>query len=66
MNDLADASTKAAQAQAEYDRYREELRRLNSAPEPDRAAIQETIHRLDDAHRRFKESHGLYGNNPAD
>jgi hypothetical protein len=48
----------------EYDRLRLELKRLLAAPVKDMTAVNDTINRLDDIHRRFKEAHGLHGNNP--
>ena len=59
MHDLPDESIAA-----EYDRLRDELRALLAAPAPDLAAVEHTMQALDDAHMRFKQSHGLQGNNP--
>ena len=49
---------------AEYDRLREELKRLLAAPVRDMNAVSHVIDRLDDVHRNFKAAHGLKGNNP--
>jgi cell division FtsZ-interacting protein ZapD len=50
--------------EAEYDRLRQELKRLLRAPERDMRAVEQVLEQLDAAHMRFKEAHGLHGNNP--
>ncbi len=52
------------QLAAEYDRLREELRRLLAAPVKDMAAVGLVMNRLDEVHMNFKAAHGLKGNNP--
>jgi len=54
----------ATHLEAEYDRLREELKRLLRAPVTDMRAVEEVLKQLDEAHMRFKEAHGLHGNNP--
>ena len=49
---------------AEYDRLRDELKRLMAAPVKDMAAVNQVIDRLDEVHMKFKAAHGLKGNNP--
>ena len=49
---------------AEYDRLRDELKRLMAAPVKDMAAVNKVIDRLDEVHMKFKAAHGLKGNNP--
>ncbi|MGH8798362.1 MAG: hypothetical protein ACREXI_14985 [Caldimonas sp.] len=49
---------------AEYDRLRDELKRLLAAPVKDMAAVDRVIDRLDQVHMDFKIAHGLKGNNP--
>ena len=49
---------------AEYDRLRDELKRLLAAPVKDMAAVGRVIDRLDEVHMQFKAAHGLKGNNP--
>ena len=49
---------------AEYDRLRDELKRLLAAPQKDMTAVNELIDRLDRVHMDFKTAHGLLGNNP--
>ena len=49
---------------AEYDRLRDELKRLLAAPVKDMVAVSGVIDRLDDVHMKFKSAHGLRGNNP--
>ena len=49
---------------AEYDRLRDELKRVLAAPQKDMAAVNELIDRLDRVHMEFKAAHGLLGNNP--
>ena len=49
---------------AEYDRLRDELKRLLAAPVKDMAAVNHVLDRLDHVHAQFKASHGLQGNNP--
>ena len=49
---------------AEYDRLRDELKRLLAAPVKDMVAVNGVIDRLDDVHMKFKSAHGLRGNNP--
>jgi hypothetical protein len=56
--------TEAARLEAEYDRLRLELKQLLRAPVRDMRAVDEVLHQLDEAHMRFKEAHGLHGNNP--
>jgi hypothetical protein len=48
----------------EYDRLREELKRLLAEPVKDMAAVTDVMDRLDDVHKRFKAAHGHKGNNP--
>ncbi|MEO7336062.1 MAG: hypothetical protein ABIV63_05715 [Caldimonas sp.] len=48
----------------EYDRLRDELKRLLAAPEQDMAAVGRVLASLDQAHNRFKAAFGLRGNNP--
>ncbi len=50
--------------EAEYDRLRNELKRLLREPVRDMVAVEQVLQQLDDAHMRFKEAHGLHGNNP--
>jgi hypothetical protein len=50
--------------EAEYDRLRSELKRLLREPVRDMPAVERVLKQLDDAHMRFKEAHGLHGNNP--
>ena len=54
----------AEELAAEYDRLREELKRLLAAPVRDMNAVTHVIDRLDEVHRDFKAAHGLKGNNP--
>ena len=54
----------AARIEAEYDRLRDELKRLLRAPVRDMRAVENVLQQLDEAHMRFKEAHGLHGNNP--
>jgi len=54
----------ATHLEAEYDRLREELKRLLRSPVADMRAVEEVLKQLDEAHMRFKEAHGLHGNNP--
>jgi cell division FtsZ-interacting protein ZapD len=49
---------------AEYDRLRDELKRLLAAPVKDMTAVDRVIDRLDQVHMDFKTAHGLKGNNP--
>ena len=49
---------------ADYDRLRDELKRLLAAPVKDMVAVSAVIDRLDDVHMKFKAAHGLRGNNP--
>jgi hypothetical protein len=49
---------------AEYDRLREELKRVLAEPVKDKAAASRLMERLDAVHMAFKEAHGLHGNNP--
>jgi len=49
---------------AEYDRLRDELKRLLAAPVKDMTAVDRAIDRLDQVHMDFKAAHGLKGNNP--
>ena len=49
---------------AEYDRLRDELKRLLAAPVKDMTAVNRVIDRLDEVHMNFKAAHGLKGNNP--
>ena len=49
---------------AEYDRLRDELKRLLAAPVKDMTAVNAVIDRLDEVHMNFKAAHGLKGNNP--
>ena len=58
MTNLAD------ELAAEYDRLRDELKRLLTAPAKDMASVNRVIDRLDDVHMKFKAAHGLRGNNP--
>ena len=51
---------------AEYDRLRDELKRLMAAPVKDMAAVGRVMERLDEVHMRFKAAHGLQGNNPSE
>lgn len=50
--------------EAEYDRLRNELKRLLREPVRDMRAVERVLEQLDDAHMRYKEAHGLHGNNP--
>ena len=50
--------------EAEYDRLRNELKRLLREPVRDMRAVEEVLEQLDAAHTRFKQAHGLHGNNP--
>jgi hypothetical protein len=50
--------------EAEYDRLRSELKHLLREPVRDMPAVERVLKQLDDAHMRFKEAHGLHGNNP--
>jgi cell division FtsZ-interacting protein ZapD len=54
----------AEELAAEYDRLRDELKRLLAMPVRDMNAVSHVIDRLDDVHRDFKAAHGLKGNNP--
>jgi hypothetical protein len=54
----------APQIETEYDRLREELKRLLRAPVRDMRAVEDVLQQLDDAQTRFKEAQGLHGNNP--
>jgi cell division FtsZ-interacting protein ZapD len=54
----------AEELAAEYDRLRDELKRLLAMPVRDMNAVSHVIDRLDDVHRDFKAAHGLMGNNP--
>ena len=54
----------AGELAAEYDRLREELKRLLAVPLRDMNAVSRVIDRLDEVHRDFKTAHGLKGNNP--
>ena len=49
---------------AEYDRLRDELKRVLAAPQKDMTAVNELIDRLDRVHMEYKAAHGLRGNNP--
>jgi len=49
---------------AEYDRLREELKRVLGAPVKDMAAASRLMDELDAVHMAYKEAHGLHGNNP--
>ncbi len=48
----------------EYDRLRDELKRLLAAPVRDMSAVNRVIDELDAVHMQFKAAHGLRGNNP--
>ncbi|NUZ06172.1 hypothetical protein [Piscinibacter koreensis] len=56
----------AEELAAEYDRLRNELRRLLAEPDKDMAAVARVMDQLDLTHRRYKAAHGIDGNNPID
>lgn len=53
-------------AREAYLRLREKMVALQSAPEPDAAAIDAVIRSLEKAQLAYKATHGLIGNNPVD
>ena len=70
MNDLlnfpngTDSSLAQVVAREDYLRLREKLIALQSAPEPNAAAIDDVIRSLEKAQLAYKATHGLIGNNP--
>lgn len=72
MNDLpilpngTDSNLQQVVAREHYEILRNRLVALQSAPEPDMAAIDAVIGALSQAQMAYKASHGLIGNNADD
>lgn len=72
MNDLpvlpneADRNLQQVVAREQYEMLRNHLIALQSAPEPDMAAIDAVIQALSKAQIAYKATHGLIGNNAND
>ena len=49
---------------AQYERLREEMKRLMAEPVKDFAAIDQLVDRLERLQLAIKEQHGIKGNNP--
>ncbi len=61
-----DSTLEQVMARQDYLKLRDILVTLQSAPEPDAAAIEDVIQALEKAQLAYKATHGLYGNNPND
>ncbi|MEO7108275.1 MAG: hypothetical protein ABIZ09_18000 [Rhodoferax sp.] len=61
-----DSTMEQVVAREQYQILRERLVALQSAPEPDFAAIDEVINGLSKAQIAYKATHGLIGNNAND
>lgn len=61
-----DSTLEQVMARQDYLKLRDILVTLQSAPEPDAAAIEDVIRALEKAQLTYKATHGLYGNNPND
>ena len=72
MNDLpvlpnqTDSNLQQVVAREQYEMLRNRLVALQSAPEPDMAAIDAVIQALSKAQIAYKATHGLIGNNADD
>lgn len=61
-----DTTLEQTNARTHYEKLRDNLVMLQSAPEPDMAAIDSVIQALEKAQMVYKATHGLYGNNAND
>lgn len=66
LHNGTDTNLAQAIARAHYEKLRDRLIALQSAPEPDMAAIDAVIRALEKAQMDYKATHGLYGNNAND